>query len=380
MSSRPRILFIQTQAENAGAQEISRLLGEGLDPKGYDIHHLFFYRKSSSFEAPPNTVFCVEDRPRSAMAFAKFLFRLIRQIAAIKPDVVLTFQHYGNLFGAPAARLAGVRHVIANQVSAPKTMNDKIRAIDKLWGRIGMYDVITVNSADTAGDYAGYPDRYEKRMLHVPHGFRDKSSNLGRSAARQQFGLPQDVILLGSVARLNPLKRLDVAIRALTHNECWHLALGGQGPDELRLRSIAEGLGVADRLHFTGEMGPDKVGDFLAALDLFVFPSEAETFGLAAVEAAQAGLPIVANDLPVLREVLQTELGPCALFANSDEPDSFIEPIRELLSNQGRATAMAESARELKKLYSLDAMINAYDQLIMDQGKAIQTRAEEAAA
>lgn len=380
MSSRPRILFIQTQAENAGAQEISRLLGEGLDPKGYDIHHLFFYRKSAGFEAPPNTVFCVEDRPRSALAFAKFLFRLVKLIATIKPDVVLTFQHYGNLFGAPAARLAGIRHVIANQVSAPKTMNDKIRAIDKLWGRIGIYDAITVNSADTAGDYAGYPDSYEKRMVHVPHGFRDKSSSLSKQDARQTFGLPQDVILLGSVARLNELKRLDVAIRALTHNECWHLALGGQGPDELRLRSIAEGLGVADRVHFTGEMDPNKVGDFLASLDLFVFPSEAETFGLAAVEAAQAGLPIVANDLPVLREVLQTELGPCALFADSDQPDSYIEPIRELLSNQGRATAMVASAKELKKLYSLDAMINSYDDLIMQQGWEAKAEKQEAAA
>nr|WP_321445893.1 glycosyltransferase family 4 protein [uncultured Cohaesibacter sp.] len=380
MSSRPRILFIQTQAENAGAQEISRLLGEGLDPKGYDIHHLFFYRKSTSFNEPPNTVFCVQDRPRTALAFAKFLFRLVRQIAAIKPDVVLTFQHYGNLFGAPAARLAGVRHVIANQVSAPKTMNDKIRAIDKLWGRIGMYDTITVNSVDTAADYAGYPEPYAKRMVHVPHGFRDKSSKLTKPEARQKFGLPQDVILLGSVARLNPLKRLDVAIRALTHNECWHLALGGQGPDELRLQSIAEGLGVANRVHFTGEMNPEAVGDFLASLDLFVFPSEAETFGLAAVEAAQAGLPIVANDLPVLREVLQTELGSCALFADSDEPDSYVEPIRKLLSDHVRAGAMAKAARELKKLYSLDAMINAYDRLIMQQGKKQKSRIKQVVA
>ena len=127
-------------------------------------------------------------------------------------------------------------------------------------------------------------------------------------------------------------------------------------------------------------MDPDNVGDFLASLDLFLFPSEAETFGLAAVEAAQAGLPIVANDIPVLREVLQTEIGPCAMFANSDEPDSYIEPIRELLSSQGRATSLVESAKELKKRYSLDAMINSYDALIMEQNDDAKSLATVAPA
>ena len=37
-----RILFMQTQAENAGAQEISRLLGEGLSARGHEVHHVFF--------------------------------------------------------------------------------------------------------------------------------------------------------------------------------------------------------------------------------------------------------------------------------------------------------------------------------------------------
>ncbi|WP_316858764.1 glycosyltransferase family 4 protein [uncultured Cohaesibacter sp.] len=376
LKPRPRILFIQTQAENAGAQEISRLLGEGLEPRGYDVHHLFFYRKTDAFDAAPKTIFCRDKRPGNPFSLLIFFIRLVFQIRALKPDVVLTFQHYGNLFGAPAARLAGVRHVIANQVSAQATMNDTIRKFDKFFGKIGLFDVITVNSVDTAGEYADFPPAYTRRIIHVPHGFKDKRSKLTKLAARKKFKLPEGVILLGSVARLNPLKRLDVAIKMLPYNDCWHLVLGGQGPDEMRLRGIAKGLGVEDRVHFTGEMESNEIGDLLAAMDIFVFPTEAETFGLAAVEAAQAGLPVVSNDIPVLREVLQTSEGPCSLFANSDNPESFVTQVRSLLTDQDLARQLVSSGQKLKAIYSMSAMIDRYDKLILDVAEATKESGE----
>ena len=99
------------------------------------------------------------------------------------------------------------------------------------------------------------------------------------------------------MARLHAGKRLDAAIRLLADQPRWHLAIAGQGPQETGLKHLAEQLGVASRVHFTGEIAPERIGAFLAGLDVFVFPSEAETFGLAAVEAANAGIPCVVNDL-----------------------------------------------------------------------------------
>ncbi|WP_319530533.1 glycosyltransferase family 4 protein [uncultured Cohaesibacter sp.] len=367
MTRRPRILFMQTQAENAGAQEITRLLAAGLEPMGYDAHQLFFYRKTDAFDQEPKTIITCHDRPGQPLAFAGFLVKLVRQIRELQPDVVLTFQHYGNIIGAPASRIAGVRHIIANQVSAPAMMNGAIQFVDKQFGRFGLYDKVTVNTADTAKEYAGFPASYTKRIEYVPHGFRLKTSTLSKQEARAKFGLPQDVKLLGTVARLNVLKAQRVSIRALTFDPSWHLALGGQGPDEQNLRNLAKELGVADRTHFTGEMSTEEVGDLLAALDLFVFPSSAETFGLAAVEAANAGLPCVCNSLPVLQEVLQTKLGPCSLFADSEHPETYEEPIRKLLDDQELVQTLKRSSAELKNLYSVDAMVRHYDELIREQ-------------
>src|SRR5690242_15426857 len=150
----PRILIIQTQGENAGAQEISRLVGAGLGSRGYDVSHLFFYRKSPSFDAPPNTRYCSLDRPRGLTGALAFPAQLLREIRAAEPDVILTFQHYGNTVGGLAARLACSAPIIANQVSARMLMNPLVRSADLMLGLLGAFDLITVNSSDMLADYS----------------------------------------------------------------------------------------------------------------------------------------------------------------------------------------------------------------------------------
>ncbi len=114
-----------------------------------------------------------------------------------------------------------------------------------------------------------------------------------------------------------PLKQLDLAIRLLPLNERQHLVLAGQGAERANLEALARELKVFDRVHFVGELDERRMGLFLAALDCFVFPSAIETFGLAPVEAAQAGVPVVANNIEVLNEVLSVDGEPCALFVDA---------------------------------------------------------------
>ncbi len=359
-----RVLFIQTQGENAGAQEISRLVGAGLSERGHDVSHLFFYRKSPSFDAPPNTRYCSLDRPRGVAGALKFPFQLLREIRAAQPDVILTFQHYGNTVGGLAARLASSAPVIANQVSARMLMNPLVRTADLALGLLGAFDLITVNSADMLADYARYPNSYSKRLRYIPHGFDLKRTELTKQQARAAFGLPQDVPLLGSVARLNAGKRLDTAIRALADSPDWHLVLAGQGPDEMSLRQLVVEKHLETRVYFTGELPPERIGDFLAALDVFVFPSQAETFGLAAVEAASAGVPVVANDLPVLREVLAADGKPAALFVDAADDRQFHDAISRALNDAALRADLVTAGRGLHARYSIARMVDEYEQLL----------------
>jgi glycosyltransferase involved in cell wall biosynthesis len=359
-----RVVLVQTQAENAGAQEISRLLGAGLTARGYEVFNLFFFRKSASFDEPPNTFYCSPSRPGNPLALLRMLWRLSRHIRAIRPDAVLTFQHFGNVIGGSVSRLVSRAPVVANQVSSAMSMSWAVRAADIVMGSVGFFKCITLNSLAMEHEYAWYPAPYRSRMKHVAHGFDDKSLDLSKEIARQRFNLPPDRALLGCAARLHPHKRLDAAIRLLTGEPSWHLALAGQGADEGRLRRLADELAVSDRVHFIGEIPPRRMADFLACLDVFVFPSQAETFGLAAVEAANAGVPCVVNDLPVLREVLSVEGKPAALFVDASDNEKLSTAVSGLLTNQDLKDELRRNAKGLKSRYSVDTMVEEYVQIL----------------
>ncbi|UPT99866.1 glycosyltransferase family 4 protein [Bradyrhizobium barranii subsp. apii] len=358
------VLLVQTQAENAGAQEISRLLGAGLSARGHRVSNLFFFRKSDSFDEPPETFYCASSRPGNPVALLRMLWTLGGQIRATRPDAVLTFQHFGNVIGAGVTRLVSRAPVVANQVSSALSMSWPIRTADIVMGSVGFFDRITLNSKDMEREYSRYPQAYRSRMVHVPHGFEDKALILPKGAARQKFNLPPDRVLLGCAARLHPHKRLDAAIRLLPDEPSWHLALAGQGADEARLRQLADDLKVSDRLHLLGEIAPRQIADFLACLDIFVFPTQAETFGLAAVEAANAGVPSVVTDLPVLREVLSFEGKPTALFVDASDQAKLSAAVSRLLTDQALSDELQEIAKGLRLRYSVDAMVEEYVQIL----------------
>ena len=359
-----RVLLMQTQAENAGAQETSRLLGAGLSARGYEVFNLFFFRKSDSFDEPPNSFYCSLRRPETPLALLRMLWALGGHLRKVNPDAVLTFQHFGNVIGGAVTRLVSRAPVIANQVSSAMSMSWPVRAADIVMGSLGFFKFITLNSQHMQREYTRYPASYRSRMKHVPHGFEDKSLDLPKRIARQRFKLPLDPALLGCAARLHPHKRLDAAIHLLAGEPSWHLALAGQGADEARLRLLADELKVADRLHFIGEISPQQMASFLACLDVFVFPSQAETFGLAAVEAASAGVPLVVNDLAVLREVLSVEGKPAAVFVDAADGAKLASAVSRILADPALRNELRQNAKGLRSRYSVEMMVEEYAQIL----------------
>ena len=117
-------------------------------------------------------------------------------------------------------------------------------------------------------------------------------------------------------------------------------------------------------MHLLGEIAPRQMADFLACLDVFVFPTQAETFGLAAVEAANAGVPSVVTDLPVLREVLSFEGKPTALFVDASDHTKLSAAVSRLLTDQTLSDELRQNAKGLRLRYSVDAMVEEYVQIL----------------
>ncbi|MER5581870.1 glycosyltransferase [Streptomyces asoensis] len=243
--------------------------------------------------------------------------RLVRIIRAGGYDLVHTHLYRACVYGRLAARLAGVRAVVATEHSLGdsqlegRRLTSGVRALYLASERLGRTTVaVSPTVADRLRGW-GVP---APRIEVVPNGIdltRFRFDPQARHRTRRRLGLPDDARVVGGVGRLTAGKRFDVLVHALARlpRDHWLVLVGG-GPEENVLRRTAHEAGVADRVLFTGERpcvpdgtpGPD-LPSLVCAMDVFVSPSPEETFGLAIVEALACGLPVLYASCPAIEQL-----------------------------------------------------------------------------
>jgi glycosyltransferase involved in cell wall biosynthesis len=252
-----------------------------------------------------------------------------------------------------------------------------VRLMDLLAGTFGLYSANIVNSAATWVEFARYPARYRRSMILIEHGLDAPAPALSREEVRQRFDLPLSKPILLNVGRLASQKNQDVLIRALACLPQAHLVLAGAGLKMGAFKDLAVTLGVDDRLHMLGALAPGDIADLYAASDLFVFPSTWETFGLAAVEAAMLGLPMVVADLPVLHEVLRADGSEPVTFVAPHDLEGWITAIGRALAVRPAPGAVAVFARSIGRKYSRQRMVESYLSLFQAQARSRQSASLE---
>ncbi|HEY4192241.1 MAG TPA: glycosyltransferase family 4 protein [Mesorhizobium sp.] len=363
-----KIVQVQTQAEAAGAQRVSDMVGEGLRGRGHDVRTVFMYRKTDAYDRDEHADFVLREPPRGLAGQLKASLGLMRYLRRARPEAVISYQHYGNIFGTLGARLAGARHIVANQSGAPQQSGvmGLLSRVDRLMGVAGVYQSNVVNSAWTEAQFDDYPDAYRRRIRRIDHGVGGPPQAYDKAEARAAFGLPQDRFVAISTGRLSVQKNHIALAGVLREIPDLHVAIAGAGPERETLTAFASEHGVAARLHLVGEVAPARIFEFLATGDAYVFPSTNETFGLAVAEAAIAGLPVIANGLAVLREVLTGDDGePAALFTEDADAKSFSAALSRIMERPDLADKLAAGGRSLARRYAPDRMCIGYENLLL---------------
>lgn len=101
-----------------------------------------------------------------------------------------------------------------------------------------------------------------------------------------------------------------------------------------------------------GRLTQDEVSERLAARPVFASAALYEPFGLAVLEAAQAGCALVLSDIPTFRELWED----AAVFAPADDADAFAEALQSVLDDPGRAAALGAAARKRSRRYTVEAL------------------------
>ena len=145
-------------------------------------------------------------------------------------------------------------------------------------------------------------------------------------------------------SNFRPVKRVDDAVRALAEVRRVRpavLVLVGDGPERLVVDALATALHVRDAVAFVGER--HSLGDLFAHADLFLLPSEQESFGLAALESLASGVPVVASDVGGVAEVVTQ--GETGWLVPARDPRSMARAVLSLLADPARRKTMGRAAR-----------------------------------
>lgn len=235
------------------------------------------------------------------------------------------------------------------QFADPRLKNWKIhcaRAVDSVTGRrVARWHALTAYVAGLMSSRLGVP---RDLIDIVPRG-RDPKS-LGRRtpgrrrAARESLGLGDEDSLVVAAARQEHQKGLDVLLNAFErvlreHRSASLVIAGREGNQSSELRALSDRLGLGARVRWLGVRS--DVPDLLCAADVFVAPSRWEGLGSVLLEAMALEAPIVASDLPAIREVVGPDH---ALLAPPGDGALLADSILVALGDPALRRSLAESA------------------------------------
>lgn len=220
----------------------------------------------------------------------------------LEQDVVHCHLTFGSVFGTvlqAMRRLFGRRMpaVVETYHAVGMAIPDGSRALHALLlaGRDGA--VLMAEDPYWKAFLAKHPD---KPFRIIPNGIAPPPQPCASSDYKAVAGIPTGAFVVGSVGRLVPERRPDLLLDAFVRltfksRENLHLLLAGDGPERARLAEIAGGLGISGRVHLPGTA--TDPGEPLDLIDLYWTVNVGPVTGIAALEAAFAGLPIVAVQL-----------------------------------------------------------------------------------
>jgi len=185
-----------------------------------------------------------------------------------------------------------------------------------------------------------------ERLHHVPNGVPSSGATLPPGAFAATLGVPPDAPLVGFVGRLSPEKGPDLFVRMAAQLAVGYpqaaFVLVGDGPMRARLQEEARLLGMAGRIHFTGER--HDVLALLPSLAALVVPSHAEGMPLALMEGMAAGVACVATSVGGIPELVRH--GQTGLLVAPDDAGDLAVAVEGLLDDPQWAAMLGAAARE----------------------------------
>jgi len=341
-SPRPRVAYVITNTEIGGAQshvaDLLRALRGRIDATllAGGNGPLFAAAQAAGAETVRLSLL---DNAMSVFKAIATLRQLKAALRRVAPDLIHVHSAKAGALGRVAAWMLGIPVVYTVHGFAFKPAAPLVRRVASRIAEWCLAPLTTrlICVADTERALAAALPVPASRVSVIHNGIPD-------TGLRAEPGNPLRRIVM--VARFAAPKRPDIVIRAFARAnlaDC-ELVIAGDGPTRAAMRALADEL-APGRISLPGNI--DDIASLLASAQMFVLASDHEGLPVSILEAMRAGLPVVASDLPGVREEFGEEFGTASagMLVPGNDEGAMAEALIALANDPSRRAAMGQAAR-----------------------------------
>jgi GalNAc-alpha-(1->4)-GalNAc-alpha-(1->3)-diNAcBac-PP-undecaprenol alpha-1,4-N-acetyl-D-galactosaminyltransferase len=362
---RPRLVLLISSLAMGGAERVVSLLANGWSNQDIELIVLTLAEPKTDFYSLPDNVNRVHlglkgpstNIPQAVITNIGRATTLRRAFRQLKPDAVISHLDAMNVL----AILSGQGLNIPILVTEHTNLDMYQEFLPLPWRILRRFTykkaaAVVAVSNNTSSQMSRYvPDD----LLHVIPNPADPAGCQGEPS----LNIEGPTIV--SMGRLVESKGVDVLIKAFARsiekNPEWSLLILGDGPERLKLESLAGELGIHDKCHFAGAV--NNPGPVLAQAELFALASRFEGFPMSLVEAMVCGLPVVCTKYSSDTGEIVSD-GEDGVLVDVDDESGMAEALAHLMSNDRLREQMSLKAKELTKRFSLKSIINQWNSLL----------------
>ena len=280
--------------------------------------------------------------------YSPFVYSAIAKLR--HPRLRVIFTEHGRLSdAAPSAKRRAVNRVFAAAASGAFAVSENVK--EHLVGEGWRRDAVRV--IYNGIQIGPLPDPAARERVRATLGA------FGASGDTPAPGVDGDTVVIGTIARLDPVKDLGTLLQAAATCRTGSrimVVVVGDGPVRRDLESQAVALGIADRVKFLGQR--DDARTWLAGCDLYVNSSISEGVSLTILEAMAASLPVIATRVGGTPEVVNET---CGRLVPARDPAALADEIDALAASPGRRTELGQAARRrVEAEFTIERMVSEY--------------------
>ena len=363
---RPRRIGITCYSHFGGSGVVATELGLALARRGYQVHfiaHSLPFRLRT-FES---NIYFHEALPASYPVFDQAPYNLALTTKMVEVaenyDLDLLHVHYAMPFAASA--------YLARELIKPRSLgvvttlhgtDITVVGVEPAFFRVTQF---TIQSSDRLTAVSRFlKERTEEsfgitRPIEVIYNFVDPTVFTPRRRTSMRLAPPHTSVIMHA-SNFRPVKNISAVIKVFSEVRKQipsKLVMVGDGPEKAGAEQLARELGVQRDVLFLGNQ--DCMEELLPLADVFLLPSSSESFGLVALEAMSAEVPVVASNLGGLPEVV--EHGVTGFLHDPRSIDGFVSSVLRLLKSERLRRTMGRRGRQVaRQKFDVNDMVDRY--------------------